>query len=116
MTSTGCEQRGFRVIGVGGHDARHRLHYGGFDPHFAEAGSRASIVSDTITTRQRDVLNAIERLTLERGFPPTIRELGNALGLSSTGTTARHVRSLQVKGYIAWDEKSSRTIRIVRAA
>jgi len=68
-----------------------------------------------ITERQRDVLMAIGRLTLERGFPPTVREVGSALGRSSPSTVQSHIDALIRRGYLASVPGSPRTLRVVRA-
>ncbi len=53
-----------------------------------------------LTKRQARALRAIESFVLERGFPPTIRELGRRLGIASPSAVFKHVRSLEKKGYL----------------
>ncbi len=53
-----------------------------------------------MTRRQARVLRAIESFVLERGFPPTIRELGRRLGLSNPSAVFKHILSLERKGYL----------------
>jgi repressor LexA len=53
------------------------------------------------TRRQRKALQAIERFVLERGFPPTIRELGKRLGIANPSAVYKHVLSLERKGYLS---------------
>jgi len=53
-----------------------------------------------LTRRQARVLRAIESFVLERGFPPTIRELGRRLGLSNPSAVFKHILSLERKGYL----------------
>jgi len=53
-----------------------------------------------LTKRQARALRAIESFVLERGFPPTIRELGRRLGLANPSAVFKHVRSLEKKGYL----------------
>ena len=55
---------------------------------------------DDISPRQADVLEYIRRAVEERGFPPTYREIGDALGISSTNGVADHVKALVKKGYL----------------
>lgn len=65
------------------------------------------------TTRfQRRVLYAIEKLTREKGFPPTVREIMDECGLKSTSTVQSHVNNLLEKGILERDPNRSRTIRI----
>jgi len=56
---------------------------------------------DELTPRQADVLHFIQRALEERGFPPTYREIGDALGISSTNGVADHVKGLIKRGYLA---------------
>ncbi len=53
-----------------------------------------------LTKRQARALRAIESFILERGFPPTIRELGRRLGLANPSAVFKHVLSLERKGYL----------------
>jgi repressor LexA len=57
-----------------------------------------------LSPRQRDVLDFIRSASMQRGFPPTYREIGDALGISSTNGVADHVKALVRKGYV---EKSA---------
>jgi repressor LexA len=53
-----------------------------------------------LTQRQRKALKAIEDFVLERGFPPTIRELGKLLGIANPSAVFKHILSLERKGYL----------------
>jgi repressor LexA len=53
-----------------------------------------------LTQRQRKALKAIESFVLERGFSPTIRELGRRLGIVNPSAVFKHVLSLEKKGYL----------------
>ncbi len=53
-----------------------------------------------LTRRQAKVLKAVESFVLERGFPPTIRELGRRLGIANPSAVFKHVLSLEKKGYL----------------
>lgn len=53
-----------------------------------------------LSTRQRDVLDFIIAAVQQRGMPPTYREIGDALGISSTNGVADHVKALVRKGYL----------------
>lgn len=63
--------------------------------------------------RQRDLLRAIGRLTNEQGYPPTIRELVDAMGYSTPNAVAQHLRLLHRKGWVIWEPGKSRTLRVV---
>ena len=53
-----------------------------------------------LTDRQKRVLAAVVRLTGERGFPPSIRELTDDLGFASTNSVVVHLTALTKKGYV----------------
>lgn len=61
-----------------------------------------------LTARQREILNYIEREVRTTGVPPSIRQIGVALGISSTNGVRAHLQALEKKGYI---HRSSRTSR-----
>ncbi|MBM3224253.1 MAG: transcriptional repressor LexA [Candidatus Tectomicrobia bacterium] len=61
-----------------------------------------------LTERQRAILNYIEREVRTTGVPPSIRQIGVALGISSTNGVRAHLQALEKKGYI---HRSSRTSR-----
>jgi len=61
-----------------------------------------------LTERQREILNYIEREVRMTGVPPSIRQIGEALGISSTNGVRAHLQALEKKGYI---HRSSRTSR-----
>lgn len=67
-----------------------------------------------LTERQAEVLATIVVLSQAKGYPPTMRELGVALGISSTNGVTEHLDRLAAKGFIARDPKSARSIRILR--
>jgi repressor LexA len=56
-----------------------------------------------ITERQQQVYQLIRKSLRERGIPPTLRELGDALGIRSTNGVADHLQSLVRKGWIELD-------------
>ena len=57
-------------------------------------------MSKRLTLKQRAVLDFIRAENARRGFPPTIREIGERFGLRSTGSVRDHLRALERKGYI----------------
>lgn len=66
-----------------------------------------------ITKRQEDVLNYIKKYVVEHGFPPSTREIGAALGLSSPATVHTHLKKLEDAGCIRKTNSKFRTIEIV---
>ncbi len=67
-----------------------------------------------LTERQRAVLEYISLSINDRGYPPTLREIGNHLGIRSTNGVNDHLRALERKGYLTREDMKSRTLRLVR--
>lgn len=69
-------------------------------------------VKKTISPKQKEILDFIKKHISKNGFPPTVREICNAVGLSSTSTVHSHLSALEKKGYIKHDPAKPRTIEI----
>jgi len=63
-----------------------------------------------LTDRQLEVLRFIAREIEDRGYPPTIREIGEALDIRSTNGVNDHLKALERKGYLARDPVKSRAL------
>ena len=66
-----------------------------------------------ITKKQEEILNYIKDEILERGFPPAVREICQAVGLKSTSSVHSHLESLEKNGYIRRDSTKPRAIEIL---
>ena len=66
-----------------------------------------------LTERQQQVLEYIRRTVADRGYPPSVREIGDAVGLSSPSTVHSHLSSLVEAGAIKRDPSKPRAIMIV---
>ena len=66
-----------------------------------------------ITAKQEEILNYIKNEILERGFPPAVREICQAVGLKSTSSVYSHLESLEKNGYIRRDPTKPRAIEIL---
>jgi repressor LexA len=66
-----------------------------------------------LTQRQRHVLEIIVRKIKEQGFPPTLQDLTEALGVSSRNTAVKHLTALARKKYIVWEKNKARGIRLL---
>ncbi|MCE5324073.1 transcriptional repressor LexA [bacterium] len=66
-----------------------------------------------LTHRQRQILDYIVKHTDELGYPPTVREIGEAVGLSSSSTVHAHLKGLENAGLIRRDAVLTRAIRVV---
>jgi repressor LexA len=62
------------------------------------------------TERQARILEAIRQFTEERGYPPSVREIGEIVGLSSSSTVQSHLRSLEKRGLIRRDPTKPRAL------
>ena len=62
--------------------------------------------------RQRKILVYIEECMRERGYPPSVREIGEAVGLSSSATVHNHLATLQELGYLRRDPTKPRAIEM----
>jgi repressor LexA len=65
-----------------------------------------------LTDRQRQVLEFIDAEVRRRGYPPSVREIGEAVGLSSSSTVHAHLAALQDKGYLKRDPTKPRAIEV----
>ena len=65
-----------------------------------------------ITAKQQQVLDFIKAQILERGFPPSVREICQAVNLKSTSSVHSHLETLEKNGYIRRDPTKPRTIEI----
>jgi repressor LexA len=68
-----------------------------------------------LTERQKQVLRVVYRVSEEQGRPPTVREIGKEIGLSSTCTVQRHLEALVRKGYIKREAARARAITIIKS-
>jgi repressor LexA len=64
-----------------------------------------------LTERQEMVLQYIQSSITERGYPPTLREIGNFMGIRSTNGVNDHLRALERKGYLTREDMKSRALR-----
>jgi repressor LexA len=65
-----------------------------------------------LTPRRRKIIKVIEDSVRSRGYPPSLREIGEAVGLASTSSVAHQMSVLQATGYVSRDARRPRTARI----
>jgi repressor LexA len=96
--------------------ARERIDKGGDRP-----AGRQGVVSDLpdgppdeqgLTPRQRRVLEVIRDSVERRGYPPTVREIGEAVGLTSTSSVSHQLATLQKKGFLRRDPSRPRAVDV----
>ena len=68
---------------------------------------------EKLTKMQEKTLNFLKEFIASHGYPPTVREIGQALNLSSTATVHTHLTSLANKNYIKKDSSKNRTIELL---
>ncbi|MGI5838293.1 MAG: transcriptional repressor LexA [bacterium] len=68
---------------------------------------------DELTERQRKILTYIKDRLREKGYPPSVREIGRAVGLNSSSTVHGHLRRLEGKGYLRRDPTKPRAIEVL---
>jgi repressor LexA len=78
--------------------------------HSQEA--RAMPETTDLSQRQQRILATIREFTVENGYPPTIRQLGEAVGISSTSVVSYNLAILQRKGHLSRDREVSRGLRL----
>mgnify|MGYP000887611343 CR=1 FL=1 len=66
-----------------------------------------------ITDRQRRILEAIRDSVATRGYPPSMREIGDAVGLTSSSSVKHQLSALQAKGYLRQDPNRPRALDVV---
>jgi repressor LexA len=71
--------------------------------------------SEELPIRQREVLDVIRTWVERFGYPPSVREIGEAVGLTSTSSVAYQLRALEQKGYLRRDPNRPRAIGVLPA-
>jgi repressor LexA len=65
-----------------------------------------------LTGKRREILDFIARELRDRGYPPSVREIGEAVGLTSSSTVHTHLTTLQRQGYLRRDPTKPRAIEV----
>src|ERR671912_1308794 len=87
----------------------------------AQLGETASVSSlpdgpadeHGLTPRQRRILEVIKAAVESRGYPPSIREMGEAVGLASSSSVAHQLRTLEQKGFLRRDPNRPRALEVL---
>jgi repressor LexA len=69
-----------------------------------------------LTPRQRRVLNVIRDMVAARGYPPSMREIGDAVGLTSSSSVSHQLHALEAKGYLRRDPNRPRALEVILPA
>ena len=69
-----------------------------------------------LNKREKAILKFIEKQVIEDGYPPSVREIGKAVGLNSTATVHGYLAKLKDKGYIKKEDKKGRTLKLLKGS
>src|SRR3989441_4395405 len=70
-------------------------------------------MTEPLTDRQEKILSFIKKSIQDQGYPPTIREIGQAFGIRSTNGVNDHLKALERKGYVSRGELKSRALTVL---
>ena len=70
--------------------------------------------TEELTTRQKQILRYITKQIQTNGYAPSVREIGKAVGLSSTATVHCYLKKLEELGYIRKENQKGRTLRVLK--
>lgn len=76
---------------------------------------RRGVCMSKISKRQQDILDFIKQEVKQKGYPPSVREIGLAVGLASSSTVHGHLERLEAKGFIRRDPTKPRAIEILES-
>src|SRR5216683_1513719 len=85
-------------------------------PYAPKTTSWRTKLTEQLTERQTKILDYIRFVTKTRNYPPSVREIGEAVGLSSSSTVHNHLNQLERRGLIRRDPSKSRTVQLVQDA
>ena len=85
-----------------------RAHFGSS----ATSDKEGSKLNETLTGKRREILDFIAAQVRDRGYPPSVREIGLAVGLASTSTVQAHLKTLQRQGYLRRDPTKPRALEV----
>src|SRR6476659_11416169 len=86
-------------------------HFGRSVP--ASGGTRAAMVELDLTKRQKEIFDFIGKYAAKTGYPPTVREIGKAVGLHSSSTVHAHLANLEKIGLLRRDPSKPRAIELL---
>jgi len=69
-----------------------------------------------LNKREKDILKFIQKTVENKGYPPSVREIGKAVGLSSTATVHSYLAKLTERGFIKKENQKGRTLKLLKGA
>jgi repressor LexA len=82
-----------------------------FDTALEESGE--TMVDLDLTKRQKEIFDFIRKYAAKTGYPPTVREIGKAVGLHSSSTVHAHLANLEKLGLVKRDPSMQRAIELL---
>jgi repressor LexA len=70
-------------------------------------------MSSELTPKQAAILEVIKKSISQKGYPPSVREIGQAVGFSSSSTVHSYLKKLEEKGYLRRDPTKPRAIEVI---
>lgn len=67
-----------------------------------------------LNKRERAIIKFIDKQIKDKGYPPSVREIGKAVGLNSTATVHGYLKKLSEKGYIKKEDQKGRTLKLLK--
>jgi len=71
-----------------------------------------SVMAQVLSTKRKQILDCISESVRDRGYPPSVREIGESVGLTSSSTVHAHLAVLQREGYLRRDPTKPRAIEV----
>src|ERR1700704_3792953 len=87
-----------------------------FDPPPASSRRDRPMVDLNLTKRQQEIVDFIKRYSARHGYPPTVRDIGQAVGLASSSTVHQHLANLERIGMLRRDPSKPRAIEFIDRA
>jgi len=75
-------------------------------------GRPRSVMAQVLSTKRKQILDCISESVRDRGYPPSVREIGESVGLTSSSTVHAHLAVLQREGYLRRDPTKPRAIEV----
>lgn len=69
---------------------------------------------NSLNQREKAIVKFIEKQIKKNGYPPSVREIGEAVGLKSTATVHTYIAALERKGYVKKENQKGRTLRLLK--
>ena len=80
--------------------------------HLFDMGREDALMSRKITKRQQQIYDFIKEYQQEKGYPPSVREMASAVGLSSPSTVHAHLSALEARGLLKRDATKPRALEL----